>query len=138
MIKTYLDSGVLLAAWRSVDDSKAELAISVMEDRERIFYTSQLARLELLPKAIYFKQQAESEFYRTHFEAAAGETSLSREIGLQSEKFAAKYGLAAMDALHLTAAINQGAEEFITTEKPDKPMFKVKEIKVRTLNSIRV
>jgi predicted nucleic acid-binding protein len=138
MTKTYLDSGILLAAWRSLDDSRAELAISVMEDPTRIFYSSQLARLELLPKAIYFKQQAEIEFYQTHFDGTEAEVLLSRELGLEGERLGAKYGLAAIDALHLAAAIKMGAEEFITIEKADKPMFRVKEIKVRTLNSVRV
>jgi hypothetical protein len=35
-----------------------------------------------------------------------------------------------MDALHLAAALSIGAEEFITTEKPTKPMFRVSSINV--------
>jgi predicted nucleic acid-binding protein len=138
MTKTYLDSGVLLAAWRSIDDSKAEFAISVIEDPKRLFYTSQLTKLELLPKATYFKQHEELDFYRAHFEATAGEAALNRELGLSAEEIAAKYGLAAIDSLHVAAAIKLGAEEFITTEKKDKPLFRVKEIKVRHLYSISV
>ena len=40
-----------------------------------------------------------------------------------------KYGLAAMDALHIAATILVGAEEFITIEKPTKPMYRVTDIK---------
>ncbi len=46
---------------------------------------------------------------------------------------ACKYGLAAMDALHIAAAISVGAEEFITTEKPTKPMYRVTGLKVVSL-----
>jgi hypothetical protein len=38
-----------------------------------------------------------------------------------------------MDALHIAAAISVGAEEFITTEKPTKPMYRVTDIKVVSL-----
>ena len=41
-----------------------------------------------------------------------------------------KYGLAAMDALHIAAALSLDAREFITTEKPTKPMFRVSGIKI--------
>jgi predicted nucleic acid-binding protein len=41
-----------------------------------------------------------------------------------------QYGLAAMDALHIAAALSIGAEEFLTTEKPTKPMFQVSGIQV--------
>jgi hypothetical protein len=35
-----------------------------------------------------------------------------------------------MDALHITVALAIGAEEFITTEKSTKPMFRVMEIQM--------
>jgi predicted nucleic acid-binding protein len=39
-------------------------------------------------------------------------------------------GLAAMDALHVAAALSVGAEEFVTREKKTKPMFRVSSLKV--------
>jgi len=44
--------------------------------------------------------------------------------------------LAGPDALQLAAAIRQGVEEFYTSEKPGRPMFRVNEIKVISLFSI--
>lgn len=35
-----------------------------------------------------------------------------------------------MDALHVAAALSVGAEEFMTTEKKTKPMFRVSSINV--------
>jgi predicted nucleic acid-binding protein len=48
----------------------------------------------------------------------------------QAQAIAATYGIAAMDALHIAAALAIGAGEFITTEKDTKPMFRVTEIKM--------
>ena len=132
-MKTFLDSGVLLTAWRGRD---AEAALKVMEDPDRQFYTSQMVKLELLPKAAYFKQRAEIRFYQIHFQAAMGVEPLSRELGELAQVIARSNGIAAMDALHLAAAIRQGAEEFITSEKPGKPIFRAKGIRVKSIHSL--
>jgi predicted nucleic acid-binding protein len=134
-VKTFLDSGVLLTAWRGKD---ADAALAVMEDPGRQFYTSQLVKLELLPKPAFFKQEAEIEFYQTHFRAVKGEEPLSRELGEKAGELARQHGLAAVDALHLAAAIRQGADEFITAEKPGKPMFRVRGITVKSIRTLPV
>jgi len=131
-VKTFLDSGVLLTAWRGRD---AEAALAVMEDPSRQFYTSQLIKLELLPKAAFFQQEAEIEFYQTHFREAKGVEPLSHELGEKAEHLARQHGLAAVDALHLAAAMRQGADEFITAEKPGKPMFRVRAITVKSIHA---
>ncbi len=46
---------------------------------------------------------------------------------------AGRLGLAALDALHLEAAIAAGAQEFITTERDTKPLFREKQISVRKI-----
>jgi hypothetical protein len=38
-----------------------------------------------------------------------------------------------MDALHVTAARRLGAAEFVTGEHPEKPLFRVRDIVVRSL-----
>jgi predicted nucleic acid-binding protein len=129
-VKTFLDAGVLLTAWRRRD---AEAAPAVMEDPRRPFYTSQLVKLELLPKAAHFKQAAETEFYQTHFRSVKGEEPSSLELGKKAEELARLHGLAAVDALHLASAIRQGADEFITAGKPGKPMFRVPGITVKSI-----
>ena len=131
-MKTFLDSGVLLTAWRGRD---AEAALAVMEDPQREFYTSQLVKLELLPKPAFFKQTAETEFYQIHFDSVKGEEALSPELGAKADKLARQYGIAAMDALHLAAAIRQGAKEFLTSEKPGKPIFRMTDIVVKSIHS---
>ena len=46
---------------------------------------------------------------------------------------ACTFGLAALDALHLTFAKAGGAEEFITTENPTQPLFRVTGIVITPL-----
>jgi len=134
-VKTFLDSGVLLTAWRGRDP---EIPLAIMEDPTREFYTSQLVKLELLPKPTFFRQTDEIEFYMTHFRIVKREEPLSRELGQQAGELAEQFGIAAVDALHLAAAIRLGANEFITAEKPGKPLFRVSGISVKSIYAQQV
>jgi len=125
---------VLLAAWRS--ESRAAAALSLLADDARVFYSSQMVRLELLPKPRFEKCRAEVAFYEHHFGEVAACEPLSETLGQEAEKLAACYGLAGADALQVAAAIRQGVEEFYTTEKPGKPLFRVKELKVISLQAL--
>ena len=66
--KTYLDAGVLIAAVRGRDDVAAR-AMQVLDDPDREFVSSPFLKLEVLPKAVHGKRQAEVEFYETFFAA---------------------------------------------------------------------
>ncbi|HAO80671.1 MAG TPA: hypothetical protein DCQ92_17205 [Verrucomicrobia subdivision 3 bacterium] len=133
-MKTFLDSGVLLSAWLGNSPRSIE-AKSIVADESRDFLTSDAVKLELLPKPTFEKRRAELEYYNDHFKGIASEP-LSEELGVESLTLAKKYGLAAMDALHLASAIRQGADEFITSELPGKPMFRVSGIKIISLHSL--
>ena len=130
---TYLDSGVLLAAWKNAELRPA--ALRVLEDSNRQFTTSQLAKLELLPKPVFEKRPVEQAFYQAHFHDAVASQRLDEALGNEAQGLAQKYGLAAVDALHIAAALRLGANEFYTSEKPGKPMFRVKELKIISLHS---
>lgn len=84
----------------------------------------------MLPKAVYHRQNEEVEFYETFFDAVTYWANDLEPIMQNSRDLACRYGLAAMDALHIAAAISVNAEEFITTEKPTKPMYRVTELKI--------
>jgi hypothetical protein len=134
-LRTFLDSGVLLMAWRGSRED-ARLAITVMEDESRTFFSSQLVRLELVPKAAYFKRHDEVRFYESFFSKVNGKQTITPDFVMRAERLAARYGLSAIDALHIEAAIAQRVEEFITIEGKEKPMFRVKELNVRNLYSL--
>ena len=107
-----------------------------MADSDRQFFTAQTVRLELLPKALYHHQAVESALYQTYFAKTEKEETLSVGLGEEAFSLAKKYGLAAMDSLNIAAALRLGAEEFITTELPSKPSFRVRGIKVVSLRSM--
>lgn len=46
---------------------------------------------------------------------------------------ACQYGLAALDALHVAAALSVGAEELVTTERKTKPMYRVTGIQITSI-----
>lgn len=128
MIRTFLDSGVLLAAVRSVEKDQ-ERALQLLEDPDRHFLTSAFVQLELVPKASFHKKRLEKSFYDEYFRAAEWCQDVTRIVAL-AQKEAAQIGLSAMDALHLAAAHLLEADEFITTERPGKPLYRSKLAKV--------
>jgi predicted nucleic acid-binding protein len=133
-LKTFLDSGVLLTAWKRGEQHHC--AMSIMADDSREFVTCDNVRLELLPKAVYENRHAEIEFYNEHFSETSACEPFSEALGSAALALARKHGLSAGDALNLAAAIRLGAEEFITSELPGKPLFRVTGIRIISLHSV--
>jgi predicted nucleic acid-binding protein len=132
-LKTFLDSGVLLTAFdaRQQDSVKA---LAMLDDARRELLTSDVVKLELLPKPVYFKQKNEVDFYESVF-AASASCPLTPELFTHALELAKQCGLAAADALNMAAALRMGAAEFITTELPGKALFRVPGIRVVTLHA---
>jgi predicted nucleic acid-binding protein len=128
MIRTFLDSGVLIAAARSVGPDQ-ERALRLLENPNRSFLTSPFVRLEVLPKAIFYDKRLERSFYEGYFRNATFYRDVAKiEDVAQAE--AAKARLAAMDALHLAAAHLSRTDEFVTIEKPPKAIHRSTIVKV--------
>ena len=132
-MKTFCDSGVLLTAWKRGEHH--ERAVSLLADDARDFVTCDNVRLELLPKPAFEKRHAEIEFYHEHFQNVSACEPFSEALGQAALTLAKKYGLSAGDALNLASAIRLGADEFVTSELPGKPMFRVAGIKIRSLHA---
>lgn len=124
---TYVDSGVLIAAVRGTVEA-ASRALSVLADPERVF-----VRLEVLPKAVYNRRIAECAFYEEHFKAVTKWSAPSEVVVALAHEEAVRHGLSAMDALHIAAASNAGAEELITVEKMGRPMHRTGLVTVRSI-----
>lgn len=135
MTRTFLDTGVLIAAARGTG-SIAARAHGILDDPTRTFTTSEYIRLEFFPKAIYEQQELEVRLYTRFFAQAVHIVPCSRALLHQAYTEACAFGLAAMDALHITAAKQSGAAEFITTERATKPLFRVTGIRIATLNPL--
>ena len=109
MTLTYVDAGVLIVAARG-GETRSERALALLGDPGRTFAASAFLRLEVIPQAAFHKQADEIAFYE------------------RSE--ASAYGLHAMDALHVAAASQVGAEELVTLEKPGRSIYRARSVKV--------
>lgn len=134
MKRTFIDAGVLIAAARG-EDSIAAKAIDILDDPEREFASSEFVKLEVLPKAIYYRRQAEVEFYETFFQAVSHWANPLEAIVQKAYQEACLSGLAAVDALHVAAAVLVGATELVTIEKPEKPIHRTAAMKVVSLQA---
>lgn len=130
--KTYLDSSLLIAAWQGTNPVGAR-AVAVLDDPGRQLIVSDAVWLVVMPKPLYHKQQLESDFYQAIFDAA--EVITWRVDSLRLARDLAKdYGIAAMDAIHVALAIAAEADELMSGERSEKPMFRVTKV---TMTSIR-
>ena len=137
MIRTYVDAGVLIAAARG-RTSMALRALEVLDDPAREFVSSIFVKLEVLPKAIYYKNEAEAQFYEAFFSGVSHWANPHETLIQEAFKEASQVGLAALDALHVVSALSLGAEELVTTEKTDKPLHRTRLIRVVTIGPKRV
>jgi predicted nucleic acid-binding protein len=126
---TYIDSGVLIFAAQGTVDVAA-LALPFLVDQNREYVASDYVRLEVLPKAIFYKRTEEVEFYEMFFKTASRWIPTSQALLECAMEEACKSGLCALDALQIACAVFAGAEEFITSEKPSKPIHRTKLVKV--------
>jgi predicted nucleic acid-binding protein len=129
--RTYLDSGVLLAAFLR-DDAVGQRAMHVLDDPERTLLVSDAVWLEVMPKPLHEGRRQEVEFYEVVF-AKAERFSWDTSSLVRAADIACQYGIAAMDAIHIATALDAAVEEFVTAEKTSKPMFRVREIAMRSI-----
>lgn len=128
-IKTFLDAGVLIVAWRG-DTARKMKALTILNDSRRVFICSPYIKLELMPKAIFHRNQQEQDFYNDYFSLVAQWEEDHKAIFSEAVNIGEKFGLAAMDALHVAAAFLTAADEFITAERPASPFSRVTGIKI--------
>ncbi len=133
MIRTFIDAGVLIYAARSQGDL-AERAFQILEDENREFASSIFLKLEVLPKAIYNQQSSEVKFYQAFFDEVSYWATELDKIIAAAYKESSHFGLGAMDALHIAAAVSVGATEFITNEKPEKSIHRTQSIKIISIH----
>ncbi|NES22236.1 MAG: PIN domain-containing protein [Symploca sp. SIO3E6] len=129
MIRTFIDAGVLITAAR-VGDEHAERAAAILDDPNRVFASSVFLKMEVLPKAIYNRQLPEVNFYEAFFDSVSFWATDVEQIIERAYQESCQFGLGAMDALHVAAAISIGATEFITHEKAGRSIYRTPSIKI--------
>ena len=123
MKRTYLDSSVLIQAVQGVDGDKTA---RLLEDPERGFVAATFLKLELLPQPTFHKRKAELEFLQAFFERVTEWRKADEALVTTALTEAKSVPLTAVDAIHVAAAKSLMCDEFITAEKPGKPLHKVK------------
>jgi predicted nucleic acid-binding protein len=128
-VRTFVDADVLIWAARG-QEPLSIAAIEILVDADREFIVSEFLRLEVLPKAVYNRKQPEEQFYRRFLAAASIDIPTATQLTSLAEDFACRYGLSAVDSLHVAAAQLGGAKELITAERPTSPLFRVQELRI--------
>ncbi len=133
MIKrTYIDANVLIAAFQG-DEHISRRAMEVLDDPNRQLVVSDFLRLEVLPKPTFHNRTEEVQFMTSVLENAGESVPCDLVVTEKAILLASVYDLAPMDALHVSAAVTANVDEFVTLEKPTKPICRVSEISVRSL-----
>lgn len=127
-LRTYLDSNVLIAAWRGEVLAKA-WSRAILDDPKRQFVVSDFVRIEVMPKPAFYRQTDEIAFMEMVLNFAEY-VSTTPVLIQRAIRLASQYDIAPLDALHVSAAIEVGVDELVTLEKIEKPMCQQNEVQV--------
>jgi predicted nucleic acid-binding protein len=131
-IITYLDTNCLIAV-ADAEALRSEQVFELLDDLQRSFMLSPFTTLETLPLAMHYRNKRRERFFRSYINFCAHFSSNLPAIMNEAHRQAERHGIVGIDACHIAAAIVGLANEFYTSEKPTKPMFRTKEIKVISL-----
>lgn len=131
-LRTYLDANCLIAV-ADAEPQRSGLITALLAEQGRVFIYSPFFTLETLSLAIHYHKPAREFVFRQYINLCAYSSDKLTEILHEAHRQAEKYGIIGLDACHLAAAIVASTDEFYTFEKPTKPMFRTKEIKVISL-----
>jgi len=135
LIRTYVDSGLLIAAARG-NGKLSERALAVLRDgNAREFVSSDYVKMEVLPKPTYFGREAEIRFYVMFFSKVS--QWLTFDVIHLDAAFeeACRAGLQSYDAIHITVAALSGCDELVTTEKPTSAIHRSTLIRIVSIDT---
>jgi predicted nucleic acid-binding protein len=132
--RIYVDSCVLMAAFRGGEDEIGTLALKELNRSDAIFLYSRISELETIPQPTRNRRAREMEFFRTYFDSAERVECNSRAMKIAMDD-ACKTGMQAADALHVGCAALGEADELVTSESSTKPLLKATAVKVRSIRA---
>ena len=132
-VRTYIDSGVLISVVRG-DAKVAASALSFLYDPLREYVTSDYVKVEVLPKAIFHNESDELQSYEDFFKSCQISVPSSDDLLAFAIEHGSQTGISGMDAIHVACAVVAQAQEFITSEKPTKPIHRANGIRIISIN----
>jgi predicted nucleic acid-binding protein len=129
VIRTYIDSGVLIAASHGTGDV-GRRALAAIADDHREYVSSDYVRIEVIPQALYHKRAAEVRFYEAFFEGVSVYVSFNAMHWTRAYEEACECGLAPIDALHVATAVLAQCEECVTTERSTSRLHRARNIRI--------
>lgn len=117
MIRTFIDAGVLIAAACGVRDI-ADVALRLLDEPARQFVTSDLVRLEVLPKPAYHRFKDQVVFYEQFF-ANVRRVAVSKPLLAEALREACECGLSAL-AMRFTSRL-RSARNASNSSPPKSP-----------------
>ncbi len=87
-----------------------------------------------MTKPIWNKNTDELNFYEEYFKTVNSWVDNFAQMNDEAMRLGGKYGLGAMDALHIAASHLTKVDEFITAERPTSPLSRVKEFTVLSIH----
>jgi hypothetical protein len=117
-----------ISIWRLIEaasgrGAQAEVAVALLRDSKRVFLSCPYLDLELLPQVILNGRHQQQRFLETYL---AG-TQRAEDLGAifrTAFREASRSAVSGIDALHVAAAYPLKADEFITTERPGKAIYR--------------
>jgi hypothetical protein len=126
---------VLINAFKG-EPALRECALAVLSEPNHEFWYSPLVKIEVILQPTYHKETLEIKFYEEYFKYAECWGSLDRMFEIGSRE-AMRHGIPIIDALHVAAASLAGCKLLITSEKPTKPIFRTRLVKVVSIVGLK-
>jgi hypothetical protein len=108
-----------------------------LTDPAREFVCSDWVKLEVLPKARFFRKTSELALYDLYFGRVAIWMSFTPGLIEEALAEASLSGLSAVDAIHIVLAASSACHELVTSEKPTSPIHRTHRIRVVSLTAER-
>ena len=134
MKRTYIDSGVLIAAARGSGEL-AERALAVISDNAtRVYVSSDSVKSETIPKPTVFGRNEEVRFYEQFFSRVTTWVTFDRTHLENAFDEACNAGLSWVDAVHVIIAELSGCEELVTAEKPSSAIHRTTRVRIISID----
>ena len=90
--------------------------------------------MEVFPKAVFYRNNREIEFYEAFFESVNHWCLFTDELLQTALEEAKRCGMGALDALHAVAAAHCRVDELATAENRGKPIHRTSVCKVVSIH----